>query len=82
MTKILFPSNMPHKYKTVTVKGAESCGFVRVTEPYNIDERDMLDTVIRDMQGTTFLLVDFGLPGIAVFRRKTEVKFSRGPVRY
>jgi hypothetical protein len=64
------------KYNTVTMREAAKLGYQAITSPYNRNELDMLDNVIRDMQGCDYLLVE-EVGGTAVYRKKTDLEKIR-----
>jgi len=65
------------KYETITMKRAAEDGYAAITSPYTRNEHEMLDNVIRDMQGCDYRLVE-EVGGIAVYRRKTDLNKIEG----
>jgi hypothetical protein len=68
-------------YKTVSMTEAENRGYSAITSEFNRDEHDLLDNVIRDMQGCAYLLVQNSM-GIAVYRKKSDLNVWQDHARY
>lgn len=67
------------KHKTHTRKYAEEQGFTPISDPYTAKEHELLERALDNLKGIVYLLVDEGGKKVSIYRRKSEVRFSRGP---